>query len=117
MLMRGIPSHLRSFMGTEFIAAFVRQRLSALGVRTLYIEPGSAWENIYCEGVNSKLRDEFLNGEIFYSLKEAPIMTERWRVHYNTVRPHSSLGYRIPRRWPTAWRYHSHRHRDRRYHP
>ena len=82
--------------GPEFIAACVRQWLAALGVRTLYIEPGSPWENGYCESFNSKLRDEFLNGEIFYSLKEAQILTERWRVHYNTVRPHSSLGYRPP---------------------
>ena len=74
----------------------MRQWLAALGVRTLYIEPGSPWENGYCESFNSKLRDEFLNGEIFYSLKEAQILTERWRVHYNTVRPHSSLGYRPP---------------------
>ena len=74
----------------------MRQWLAALGVRTLYIEPGSPWENGYCESFNSKLRDEFLNGEIFYSLKEAQILTERWRVHYNIVRPHSSLGYRPP---------------------
>ena len=87
MLMRGIPAHLRSDNGPEFIAACVRQWLAALGVRTLYIEPGSPWENGYCESFNSKLRDEFLNGEIFYSLKEAQILTERWRVHYNTVRP------------------------------
>ena len=96
MLMRGIPAHLRSDNGPEFIAACVRQWLAALGVRTLYIEPGSPWENGYCESFNSKLRDEFLNGEIFYSLKEAQILTARWRVHYNTVRPHSSLGYRPP---------------------
>ena len=96
MLMRGIPAHLRSDNGPEFIAACVRQWLAALGVRTLYIEPGSPWENGYCESFNSKLRDEFLNGEIFYSLKEAQILAERWRVHYNTVRPHSSLGYRPP---------------------
>ena len=96
MLMRGIPAHLRSDNGPEFIAACVRQWLAALGVRTLYIEPGRPWENGYCESFNSKLRDEFLNGEIFYSLKEAQILTERWRVHYNTVRPHSSLGYRPP---------------------
>ena len=80
----------------ECIAACVRQWLAALGVRTLYLEPGSPWENGYCESFNSKLRDEFLKGEIFYSLKEAQILTERWRVHYNTARPHSSLGYRPP---------------------
>ena len=64
--------------------------------KTLYIEPGSPWENGYCESFNGKLRDEFLNGEIFYSLKEAQILTERWRVEYNTERPHSALGYRPP---------------------
>ena len=67
----------------------------------MYIEPGSPWENGYCESFNSKLRDEFLNGEIFYSLKELRVLAERWRVHYNTIRPHSSLGYRPPA--PEAW--------------
>ena len=71
------------------------------GAKTLYIEPGSPWENGYCESFNSKLRDEFLNGEIFYSLKEVQVLAERWLVHYNTVRPHSSLGYRP--RAPQAW--------------
>ena len=75
-------------------------RTSAL--RRCISRPGSPWENGYCESFNSKLRDEFLNGEIFYSLKEAQILTERWRVHYNTVRPHSSLGYRPPA--PMAYR-------------
>jgi len=67
-----------------------------MGTKTLYIEPGSPWENGYCESFNGKLRDEFLNGEIFYSLKEAQILTEMWRVEYNTERPHSALGYRPP---------------------
>ena len=67
----------------------------------MYIEPGSPWENGYCESFNSKLRDEFLNGEIFYSIKELRVLAERWRVHYNTVRPHSSLGYKPPA--PEAW--------------
>jgi len=67
----------------------------------LYIEPGSPWENGYCESFNSKLRDEFLNGEIFYTLKEAQVLAERWRVYYNTERPHSSLGYKPPA--PAAW--------------
>jgi len=67
-----------------------------VGTKTLYIEPGSPWENGYCESFNGKLRDEFLNGEVFYSLKEAQILTERWRVEYNTERPHSALGYRPP---------------------
>jgi len=67
-----------------------------LGVKTAYIEPGSPWENGYNESFNGKLRDELLNGEIFYSLKEAQVLIEQWRRHYNEVRPHSSLGYRLP---------------------
>ena len=67
----------------------------------MYIEPGSPWENGYCESFNSKMRDEFLNGEIFYSIKELRVLAERWRKHYNTARPHSSLGYRPPA--PEAW--------------
>ena len=93
---RGIPEHIRSDNGPEFIAQELRKWLGKLGTRTLYIEPGSPWENGYCESFNGKLRDEFLNGEIFYSLKEAQILTERWRVEYNTERPHSALGYRPP---------------------
>ena len=96
MLTRGLPDHLRSDNGPELIAACGRQWRAAVGVQTLYIEPGSPWETGYGESFNSTLRDEFLHGEIFYSLKEAQILTERWRVHYNTVRPHSSLGYRPP---------------------
>ena len=102
MVTRGIPDHVRSDNGPEFIALRLRQWLADVGAQTLYVEPGSPWENGYCESFNSKLRDEFLNGEIFYSLKEAQILTERWRVHYNTVRPHSSLGYRPPA--PMAYR-------------
>ncbi len=82
--------------GAEFTAKAVRQWLARLGVKTLSIEPGSPWENGYNESFNGKLRDELLNGEIFYTLKEAQILIERWRVHYNTTRPHSSLGYRPP---------------------
>jgi putative transposase len=74
----------------------VRHWLASLGTKTLYIEPGSPWENGYCESFNGKLRDELLNGEIFYSLKEAQIVIEQWRKHDNTLRPHSSLGYRPP---------------------
>src|SRR5271170_5953483 len=96
MLVRGIPEHIRSDNGPEFIAEELREWLGKVGTRTLYIEPGSPWENGYCESFNGKLRDEFLNGEIFYSLKEAQILTERWRVEYNTERPHSALGYRPP---------------------
>ena len=71
------------------------------GAKTLYIEPGSPWENGYCESFNSKLRDEFLNGKIFYSIKERRVLAERWRLHDNTVRPHSSLGDIPPA--PEAW--------------
>jgi putative transposase len=78
------------------VAKCLRIWLTATGAKTLYIEPGSPWENGYCESFNSKLRDEFLNGEIFYSLKELRVLAERWRVQYNTIRPHSSLGYRPP---------------------
>ena len=74
----------------------VREWLGPVGVKTLYIEPGSPWENGYNESFNGKLRDELLNGEIFYTLKEAQILIERWRQEYNTVRPHSALGYRPP---------------------
>ena len=96
MLMRGVPEHIRSDNGPEMTAKIVRQWLASVGSKTLYIEPGSPWENGYCESFNGKLRDELLNGEIFYSLKEAKVLIERWRNHYNTVRPHSSLGYRPP---------------------
>ena len=82
--------------GPEFVAKDLRKWLTATGAKTLYIEPGSPWENGYCESFNSKMRDEFLNGEIFYSLKEARVLAERWRVYYNTERPHSSLGYKPP---------------------
>ena len=78
------------------MALKLRQWLSAVGAKTLYIEAGSPWENGYCESFNGKLRDECLNGEIFYSLKEAQVVIEQWRVQYNTIRPHSSLGYRPP---------------------
>lgn len=101
MVARGVPEHLRSDNGPEFVAKDLRQWLINTGAKTLYIEPGSPWENGYCESFNSKLRDEFLNGEIFYSLKELRVLAERWRVHYNTIRPHSSLGYRPPA--PEAW--------------
>ena len=74
----------------------MRQWLGKIGVKTLYIEPGSPWENGYCESFNSKLRDELLAGEVFSTLHEAKLLIERWRRHYNRVRPHSSLGYRPP---------------------
>ena len=92
----GPPEHIRSDNGPEFIAIALREWLQNLEVKTLYIEPGSPWENGYCESFNSKLRDELLAREIFYDLREAQILIEGWRRHYNTQRPHSSLGYRPP---------------------
>jgi putative transposase len=103
-ILRGIPTHVRSDNGPEFIAQALRDWLAAVGSKTAYIMPGSPWENGYCESFNSKLRDELLNGEIFYTLKEAKIVVEAWRKHYNTVRPHSSLRYQPPApevlQWP-----------------
>jgi putative transposase len=87
---------IRSDNGPEFVAAVVREWIAAVGAQTAYIEPGSPWENGYVESFNGKLRDELLNGEIFDSLKEAQIVIEAWRCHYNNKRPHSSLGYRPP---------------------
>ncbi len=101
MVMKGVPEHLRSDNEPEFVVKDLRKWLAKTGAKTLYIEPGSPWENGYCESFNSKLRDEFLNGEIFYSIKQLRVLAERWRVHYNTIRPHSSLGYRSPA--PEAW--------------
>jgi putative transposase len=92
----GPPEHIRSDNGSEFTARAVRGWLERIGVKTLFIEPGSPWENGYCESSNGKLWDEALNPEIFYTLKEAEVLIERWRKEYNTFRPHSSLGYRSP---------------------
>jgi transposase InsO family protein len=91
-LEHGIPEHIRSDNGPEFVAKAVREWLADLGVTTLFIEPGSPWENGYVESFNGKLRDELLNGEVFYTLKEAQILIEHWRRQYNHLRPHSSLG-------------------------
>ena len=95
-ILRGPPAYIRSDNGPEFVAEKVRKWITTVGAKTAFIEPGSPWENGYCESFNSRFRDELLNGEIFYSLKEAQIIIEKWRVHYNTVRPHSSLGYKPP---------------------
>jgi len=95
-ILRGVPAHIRSDNGPEFIAKAVRAWITAVGAQTAYITPGSPWENGYIESFNARLRDEFLNGEIFYTLQEAKILIEVWRRQYNTVRPHSSLGYRPP---------------------
>ena len=102
-ILRGLPSHIRSDNGSEFIATAVREWIAAVGARTAFIEPGSPWENGYCESFHSKLRDEFLNREIFYSLAEAKVIIESWRRHYNTKRPHSSLGYRPPAPEVVQW--------------
>ena len=105
-VLRGVPGHIRSDNGPEFVAAAVRAWIAAVGAKTAYIEPGSPWENGYIESFNARLRDELLDGEIFYSLKEAQIVIEGWRCHYNTIRPHSSLGYQPPapevELWPAA---------------
>ena len=83
-ILRGIPGHIRSDNGSEFIATAVRNWIAAVGAKTAYIEKGSPWENGYIELFNGKLRDELLHGEIFYSLREAQIVIEQWRQHYNT---------------------------------
>ena len=93
---RGIPDHIRSDNGSEFTAKSIRTWLPKLGIKTLYIEPGSPWENGYNESFNGRLRDECLNGETFHTLKEAQVILEQWRHHYNHIRPHTSLGYRPP---------------------
>jgi transposase InsO family protein len=95
-ILRGVPAHIRSDNGPEFIANTVQSWIAAVGAKTAYITPGSPWENGYVESFNAQIRDELLNGEIFYTLKEAKIMIEGWRRHYNTVRPHGALGYRPP---------------------
>jgi len=104
---RGVPAYVRSDNGPEFTATVVREWLERVGVKTLYIEPGSPWENGYIESFNGKLRDELLNGETFDTVLEAQVLVENWRRHYNAVRPHSSLGYRPPapeavQRWPSG---------------
>ncbi|MEL6565246.1 MAG: IS3 family transposase [Pseudomonadota bacterium] len=95
-ILRGTPSYIRSDNGPEFVAQAVQDWIKAVGAKTAYIEPGSPWENGYCESFNARFRDEFLNGEIFYSPREAQVLIEAWRKHYNTKRPHSALGYRPP---------------------
>jgi putative transposase len=93
---RGVPAYIRSDNGPEFTAKRIREWLARVEVKTLFIEPGSPWENGYIESFNGKLRDELLNREVFDTLLEAKVLIERWRRAYNTVRPHSSLGYRPP---------------------
>jgi len=93
---RGTPDFIRSDNGLEFVAESIRGWLQRVGVKTVFIEPGSPWENGYIESFNGKFRDELLNGEIFDTVLEARIITERWRQIYNKIKPHSSLGYRPP---------------------
>jgi transposase InsO family protein len=93
-ILRGVPAYIRSDNGPEFVAEGVRKWINAVDAKTAYIEPGSPWENGYIESFNARFRDELLNGEIFYTLKEAQIVIEQWRIHYNTRWPHSVLGYR-----------------------
>ena len=95
-ILRGVPEHIRSDNGAEFTAKAVQDWMTAVGAKTAYIAPGSPWENGFIESFNARLRDELLDGEIFYSLKEATIVIECWRRHYNTLRPHGSLGYKPP---------------------
>src|SRR5262249_35777936 len=95
-ILRGGPGHIRSDNGPHFLAAAAHACSSAVGAKTAYTAPGSPWENGYVESFNARLRDELLNGEIFYPLREAQIVIESWRCHYNTIRPHASLGYKPP---------------------
>jgi len=95
-ILRGIPEHIRSDNGPEFTAKAIRKWLERLEIKTLFIEPGSPWENGYIESFNGKLRDELLNREIFTTLIEAKVLIADWRKEYNQVRPHSALGYRPP---------------------
>jgi len=96
MLVHGCPEYLRSDNGPEFTAKKIREWLESIGVITTYIEPGSPWENGYIESFNARMRDEFLNGELFGNIHEARILTQRWVEYYNTKRPHGSLGGRPP---------------------
>lgn len=95
-IQRGPPEHIRSDNGPEFCADVVKKWLGRLQVKTLFVEPGSPWENGYVESFNGKLRDELLSGEVFTTLREAQVLIGNWREHYNRQRPHSSLGYRPP---------------------
>jgi len=95
-ILRGVPAHIRSDNGPEFVARAVQEWIAAVGAKTAYITPGSPWENGFIESFNARLRDELLDGEIFYTLREAKIVIESWRRHYNAVRPHASIGYQAP---------------------
>jgi len=95
-ILRGVPGHIRSDNGPEFVAKAVQEWITAVGSKATYITPGSPWENGYIGSFNARLRDELLDGELFYTLKEAQIIVESWRRHYNTIRPHETLGYKPP---------------------
>lgn len=95
-IMKGTPGYIRSDNGSEFTATKLLEWLKELGVGTAFIEPGSPWENGYCESFNGKMRDEFLNRELFDTMFEVEVLTKLWVREYNTVRPHSSLGYKPP---------------------
>ena len=95
-ILHGTPQYLRSDNGSEFASNDLAEWLQRVGVTPLYIEPGSPWENGYCESFNSKIRDEFLNITLFINEIEARVLTQLWIQEYNTLRPHSSLGYRSP---------------------
>ncbi len=112
-ILQGIPAYIRSDNGPEFLAKAVQEWIAVVGAKTAYIERGSPWENGYIESFNARLRDELLDGEIFYTLREAQIVIESWRRHYNTIRPHASLRYKPPApevfvpafaAWPAALR-------------
>ena len=112
-ILQGIPAYIRSDNGPEFLAKAVQEWIAVVGAKTAYIERGSPWENGYIESFNARLRDELLDGEIFYTLREAQIVIESWRRHYNMIRPHASLGYKPPApevfvpafaAWPAALR-------------
>ena len=112
-ILRGVPGHIRSDNGPESAAKAVQGWIAAVGAKAAYIAPGSPWENGYVESFNARLRDELLKGEIFYSLREAQVVIESWRRHYNTIRPHASLRFRPPApevvlpafaAWPAALR-------------
>ena len=95
-ILRGVPGFIRSGHGPEFVAHVARAWISGVRAQTAFIEPGSPWEDGYVESLNGKLRDELLNAAVFHTLAEARVLIEQWRRHYNTQRPHSSLGYRPP---------------------
>ena len=95
-ILGGVPGPVRSGNGLEFVARAVQEWIAAVGAKAAYIQPGNPWENGYVESSNARLRDELLDGEIFYTLREAKIVIESWRRHYNAIRPHASLGYRAP---------------------